>query len=179
MVRRFESLRIALFGLGAAVCYGILQDQVTARICPEYFTVGHGDLGMPSVFHNPSPTILAFAWGVVATWWVGLPLGIALSVCARAGGWPKLAASDLLRPILVLLAVMAVGAVSGGVFAYHVESVHRFYPSGLRPESQLRFTVDRGAHIAAYEVGLLGSLVLCGSTLLRRRRLARAEGKRS
>ncbi|MFI5379272.1 MAG: hypothetical protein ACHRHE_08245 [Tepidisphaerales bacterium] len=25
----------------AAVCYGIVHDQVTARICVEYFTIGH------------------------------------------------------------------------------------------------------------------------------------------
>jgi len=169
MGKRFEALRIALLGLGAAVCYGVLQDQVTARICPEYFTLGHGDLGMPAVFHNPSPTILAFAWGTVATWWVGLPLGTVLAICARAGKWPKLVAQDLLGPILVLLIVMAMGAATGGVFAYGVGSMHR-YPPGLQPESHVRFDVDAGAHLAAYEVGLVGGVILCISTVVLRRR---------
>jgi hypothetical protein len=33
-------MRILLLSVAAAVLYGILQDQVTARICVEYFTVG-------------------------------------------------------------------------------------------------------------------------------------------
>src|ERR1041384_6329339 len=35
------SLKIVLLGFCAAVGYGILHDQVTARVCVEYFTVGH------------------------------------------------------------------------------------------------------------------------------------------
>jgi hypothetical protein len=38
----------------ASVAYGILHDQVTARICVECFTVGP-----PRMFDTESPTLLA------------------------------------------------------------------------------------------------------------------------
>ena len=65
-----NSLRIILLGLVSAVGYGLLHDQVTVRISLEYFTIGH-----PPLVPTEDPTLLALAWGVVATWWVGLPLG--------------------------------------------------------------------------------------------------------
>ena len=36
-----KSLGIVLMCIFAAVCYGIAHDHVTARVCVEYFTVGH------------------------------------------------------------------------------------------------------------------------------------------
>jgi hypothetical protein len=58
-----ESLKIIVLCIVAAMVYGILHDQVTARVCVEYFTIGH-----PPIFHTDDPTLLAFGWGVIATW---------------------------------------------------------------------------------------------------------------
>ncbi|MBN1395803.1 MAG: hypothetical protein JW959_12345, partial [Pirellulales bacterium] len=66
-----EPLKILLLCVDAAIVYGVLHDQVTARVCVEYFTVGH-----PPVFATDSPTLLAFGRGFIATWWVGLILGV-------------------------------------------------------------------------------------------------------
>jgi hypothetical protein len=49
-----ESLKIIATCLLAGVLYGVLHDQVTARVCLEYFTVFH-----PDVFHTQSRTLLA------------------------------------------------------------------------------------------------------------------------
>jgi hypothetical protein len=57
-----ESFKIVLGCVLAAVLYGIVHDQFTARICLEYFTVFH-----PPVFQTQSPTLLGFEWGVIAT----------------------------------------------------------------------------------------------------------------
>src|SRR3954465_1193790 len=94
--------RIVLLSILAAVVYGIVHDQVTARICVEYFTVGH-----PPVFNTESPTLLGLGWGVIATWWVGLILGVPLAIAARAGRRPKRSAAGLVPRILVLLGCMA------------------------------------------------------------------------
>lgn len=48
--------------MASAVIYGILQDQITVRLCIEYFTVGH----FP-ILGDQHPTILAILWGFVAT----------------------------------------------------------------------------------------------------------------
>lgn len=162
MLRRSEPLRIVLLALGSAVLYGVLHDQVTARLCPEYFTVHHDDLGLPALFHSDSPTILGLAWGVVATWWVGLPFGILLAACARAGRWPKLTAAELQWPILAVLAAAGASAlVGGGLLIDYVDVV----PSPERPRA---YFVALLAHRTSYLVGLYGGVVLCAVTLLRR-----------
>ena len=53
--------RIVLLSIASAIGYGILHDQVTARVCVEYFTIGH-----PPVFSTDSPTLLALGWGTIA-----------------------------------------------------------------------------------------------------------------
>lgn len=172
---RFQALKILGLGLGGAVLFGIAQDNVTARIAPAYFNVAHPDLGYPAIFHHSSPTVLALVWGVAATWWIGLPLGLLLAVCARAGGWPKLGAADLLRPVGVLLAAMAAAAIAGGVLG-SVLGLSFHAPHDVPLEQRAGWGVDWGAHLAAYAVGPPGGLIVCVGTLWRRRRLARGGG---
>src|SRR5574341_1470889 len=105
-----EGLKIVALSVAAAVLYGILHDQVTARVCVEYFTVAH-----PRIIESEDPTLLGIAWGIGATWWMGLLLGIPLAACARAGSRPKLAGRDLVRPVAWLLAVMGTLALLGGL----------------------------------------------------------------
>src|SRR5205807_5904962 len=97
-----EFVKINLLCILAAICYGIVHDQVTARICVEYFTIGH-----PPIFGTDDPTLLGIGWGVVATWWVGLILGLGLAFAARVGPRPKRDAGSLVKPISRLLCVMA------------------------------------------------------------------------
>src|SRR5438552_17902607 len=103
-------VRIVVLGLVAAIGYGILHDQVTTRVCVEYFTIGHARL-----IESESPTVLALFWGVVATWWVGLPLGLMLAAAARIGRRPALTATDLMPSLRRLLAVMYAGALLSGI----------------------------------------------------------------
>jgi hypothetical protein len=64
-----QAARIILYCVLGAVGYGVVHDQITARICLKYFTIGH-----PQVFNTQSATLLGIGWGVIATWWVGEPL---------------------------------------------------------------------------------------------------------
>jgi hypothetical protein len=36
-----QAIAIILLSIASAVGYGIVHDQITARICIEYFTIGH------------------------------------------------------------------------------------------------------------------------------------------
>ena len=145
----------------AGITYGILHDQVTARVCVEYFTIGH-----PPLIATESPTLLAIAWGIVATWWFALPLGVALASAARVGERPKLTASQLVRPLLILLAAMGAVALVAGITGYVLTSTARMPPNewvvaNIVAEKQAAFMADWWAHSASYIGGFVGAIILC------------------
>ena len=167
------ALRIIGLALLAGIGYGIVHDQVTARISLEYFTIGH-----PPLFPTTSPTLLAIGWGIVATWWVALPLGVLLAVAARAGRAPAWDAAALRRPLGVLLAAMgataAVAAAVGASLA-SVGAVWLLPPLSARVpvERHVAFLTALWAHSASYAAGAIGGLVLAVWVWRARRRALR------
>lgn len=154
-------LSIVAMAVLAGIVYGILHDQVTARVCVEYFTIGH-----PPLIPSESPTLLALAWGVVATWWFALPLGVALASAARLGDRPRLTASQLLKPVLSLLGAMAIVALLSGVTGYMLAARQSIVPNewirlNIPLAKQSGFIADWWAHSASYITGFLGGIVLC------------------
>lgn len=158
---RMQFLKIVALCIVAAIVYGMIHDQVTAHLCVEYFSVFH-----PPVFATNSPTLLALGWGVIATWWVGLFLGVLLAIAARVGSRPKLAAADLAKPIVILLLVMAASAIVCGFAGYAMAKQGMIFPPAwvaarLNPSAHARFMADWWAHSASYAVGLIGGLIVC------------------
>jgi hypothetical protein len=169
-------LRIVLLCVLGAVGYGIVHDQVTARISLEYFTIGH-----PPLVDSEDPTVLGLAWGVVATWWVGLLLGLVVAASARWGSRPRRSARDLTRPLLVVLAVMGVGAALAGVAGYVVARLGGVVlvgslASSVPPDRHVAFLTALWMHLASYGLGALGGLVLAWWTYRSRARLPTAAG---
>ena len=107
------AIRIVLLCIVASVLYGIVHDQITARVCVEYFTIGH-----PPIFGTEDPTLLGIGWGIVATWWVGLLLGIHLAIASSAGSRPQRTAASLIRPLACLLGISAVCALVAGLIGW-------------------------------------------------------------
>ena len=168
-----EFLKIVGLGVLAAVSYGIIHDQITARVCVEYFTIGH-----PPLIASTSPTLLAFAWGVVATWWVGLPLGFTLASAARLGHRPKLLAAQLTPLILRLLATMATVALLAGIVGYILArrgdiSLPGNWATIIPAPAQARFLAAAWAHSASYLSGIGGGLVLVVIAYRRRGTMAK------
>ncbi|HVZ39555.1 MAG TPA: hypothetical protein VHI13_09785 [Candidatus Kapabacteria bacterium] len=165
-----KSLRIILLAVSAAVIYGIVHDQVTARVCVEYFTIGH-----PIIIPTYSPTILGLFWGIFATWWVGLPLGALLAAAARIGPEPKLEARDLVVPVVVLCSIMLAGALCSGIAGYLLAengaiSMPAPYSFRVPSDRHAVFLADLFAHNASYLVGCIGGLVLAVVVWMRRAR---------
>ena len=155
-----QALAIIFLCIVSAILYGILHDQVTARVCVEYFTIGH-----PPIFGTDDPTLLGIGWGIIATWWVGLLLGIPLAIVARAGRRSKREVRDLIWPLTILLMVMAACALTAGVLGwvlaengivFLVGHVAREVPA----EKHVPFIADLWAHSASYIVGVVGGVVL-------------------
>lgn len=162
-----EFIQILLLCVGAAIAYGVVHDQITARICVEYFTVAH-----PPVFSTDSPTLLGLGWGVIATWWVGAFLGVLLALASLAGNRPTVRAAQLVRPLGCLLTVMAVGAFASGLIGYLLTQQRVVGIGGWEgaiPEPKhAAFAADLWAHSASYLFGFLGGLGLVFRTGWRR-----------
>ena len=147
------------------------------RICVEYFSIGHAH-----VFATDDPTLLALGLGVIATWWVGLLLGIPLALCARLGSRPKLAAGQLLVPIGIQLTAVALFALAAGLAGYAAAKTGLVTLADLvgaladrvPRDRHVAFIADLWAHFAAYASGALTGIVVCWQAWVKRGRLARA-----
>ena len=155
-----RSVTIIILCVLGSVIYGVAHDMITARVCVEYFTIGH-----PKLMESTDPTVLAFVWGVLATWWVGLILGVALAVTTSVGTRPKFPTRTLLKWVTILLLVMGVVASLAGVVGWAlarngvvvlVDSLADLVPA----ERHVRFIATGWAHAASYLVGIGGGTVL-------------------
>jgi len=167
-----KAMRIIGLCVLAAVVYGIAHDQVTARVCVEYFTIGH-----PRVFDTESPTLLALGWGIIASWWVGLLLGAPLAFAAIRGPRPKRSARSLLRPVAMLLVCMAGTALVAGVLGFALANSGVFFlveplASRVPGDRHVVFIADLWAHSASYLTGFVGGIVLINRVWRSRKALA-------
>lgn len=167
-----------VFATFAAITYGVLHDQVTAHLCVEYFTIAH-----PPVFPTDSPFLLAIGWGIIATWWVGLPLGVGLALAASAGRAPRLTLAELRRPIIALmlasgtLALLA-GLMGAALTATGIAPVPGGWSAVIPPAKHVAFSADAWAHMASYISGGIGGLLLIIHTAWSRRGMAASRGLR-
>lgn len=170
-----EPFKIILFCVIASVVYGILHDFVTIHVCPEYFTVYH-----PKVFPTQNLWLLAIGWGTIASWWMGLFLGILIAAACLAGSLPPLGWRALVKPMAILLLSCYAAATYFGIWAYHDDFrsplVDMFIPVASLPDRLARnngFMADYIAHNVSYRASAIGALILCGFLIRKRLRLPR------
>jgi hypothetical protein len=167
IARGMEALKIAIYCVVAAIVYGIIHDQVTARICVQYFTTFH-----PPIFHTQSPTLLAIGWGIIATWWGGVFFSVPLILSARAGARPTLRALELLPSIAWLLVSMGACALLSGITGYTLARRGVLATNWLSftdsPAVRYRFMADWWAHSASYAAAFVGGIVLRALTYRKR-----------
>ena len=154
-------LKIVLLTVATAIGYGIVNDQITVRVCLEYFTIGK-----PQVFETSSPTLLALGWGVIATWWVGLLLGIVIACFARAGSRPQLDPGQLLAPAASVLLVVILLSGLAGLIGYAGAAAGAWklvepLASRVPADRHQAFLAVGWAHSMAYGGVLGGTILLC------------------
>lgn len=165
---RVPRYRFALYGFIAIVGYAMLQDQVSARLCPEYFTVLH-----PPIPGMTDPTLLGISWGFIGGWWGGIVLGYVAGLVATLGKRPQLTPRDFVRPLFVLVSVLAtVTALTGFTVWHHAEllgvSLTGF--DGLVPVERHRAVLVVACyHFTAYATATIGGVVLCAWLWMERR----------
>lgn len=168
-----EALRIVALFTAAAVAYGVLHDQVTARVCIEYFTVAH-----PRLVPSDSPTLVGLLWGVLASAPAGAGAGALVAMAAREGPRPPLSGRHFIGPVAALAGAMAAIALLAGLAGYHLAArglvrMVDDYARVVAPERHARFMADVFAHLAAYGAGLGGTLLIARRARATRARPAR------
>jgi hypothetical protein len=142
-----------------AACYGVVHDQITYSISPEYFTLlkfrqfHYADFGFPS-------RVFVGEIGVLATWWAGFIAGwfIARIVVARR---PELSPLPYaIRGFALMLGATLLAGVLG--YAYGLTFEIRPETSELARYASLLGATDvpaftRVAHI--HNAGYLGALI--------------------
>jgi hypothetical protein len=169
--RRAKEYAFLLATTFAAVAYGVLHDQLTVTLSPEYFLEGKG------LAADPRPLRWAVALlAVRASWWIGLALGAAFLIAnnpRRSGRPPQLPYAELGRLAAFPLVAACVGAAAGAVNATD--------PLGLGPSLQSLVPHDRarafllvwGVHTGSYAGAVLGATYSVVLIVVRRRQLGR------
>ncbi len=96
-----------------ASVFGILHDQVTFTISPEYYTQFKFNQFGLDLYGKDSHRLLVCIVGIMATWWVGLILGIVFSVMSLFLKTPKEMIAISMRAVVITLIITVVTAVIG------------------------------------------------------------------
>ena len=141
--------------------YGILNDQLTYTISPEYYTkfkfyqFGLMSSGDEAIF--PNPRVEASKVGFMATWWMGLPIGIILGLV----GLIHKSYKQMLRITLTAIVVTVIVAFATGLLGlaygklYLVGAgVDWWFPDNLIDKNN--FIVVGSMHNFSYLGGLTG-----------------------
>jgi hypothetical protein len=108
-----------LFGLGGAVIagiYGIVHDQITFEIGPEYFT----EFKFQQFFYLPKTQpewLIVAEIGFLATWWVGFFAGWFMGRLTIPHLPVKTAAKQSLQGVLVMMITAVVFAIAAYAWA--------------------------------------------------------------
>lgn len=161
IVRREFLLRSIVCGIWVMVVYAVIQDQFSARLCPEYFTI----------FHNPipgltDPTLVGLSWGFLASWWGGAMMGCSAGLTASLGPKRPLPLSTLMIGMVgVMVLTGVVTALTGWATYQHVESFRPTFDPGMMqgvaPENERYVFIVAIYHLVAYAVAILGSIGFC------------------
>jgi hypothetical protein len=98
--------------------YGALHDQVTYSISAEYFTVFKFDQFGFTDWGNATPRFTTAVIGFLATWWVGLIIGIFQSLVGLIHKSPSRMFKIGFRAVVITLGTAVAFAVIGGIVGY-------------------------------------------------------------
>ena len=151
----------ALIGAILAGLYGIIHDQITYSISPEYFTrlkfsqFHYANFGLP-------PRIFVAEIGFLASWWVGLFCGWFIARTIVAAYSRSLALLHSLRGFLIIFGFALVFSIAGyfyGILHGSDYSAWEDITSSLGVQDVPSFVRVAYIHNASYLGGLIGLVV--------------------
>ncbi|HEU4471160.1 MAG TPA: hypothetical protein VFR58_08760 [Flavisolibacter sp.] len=168
--------KFAVFSESIFVCivlagiYGVLHDQVTYTIAPEYFTrFKYHQFGFePALFGGHRQTVAVI--GFLATWWTGLFIGFSLGLTGLIYKDHKLMRKAIRRAVLIVFCVALAMGLAGFLYGKLVlakTGVDWWMPENLADKEA--FIAVGSTHNFSYLGGLTG-LITCIVYLVKRRR---------
>jgi hypothetical protein len=156
--------------------YGILHDQFTYTISPEYYTkfkfyqFGLMDVGNEAIFPNPR---IEVSWvGFMATWWMGLPIGIILGIAGLFHKDHKQMLTVTMQAIAITIVITCITGLIGLLYGnyYLAETgVNWWLPDNLI--DQRNFIAVGSMHNFSYEGGVIGLLAGVTYSIWKKRKL--------
>lgn len=141
--------------------YGVIHDQLTFTISPEYYTrfkfIQFGFISDGDLLPTEGIRIWVAGVGWMATWWMGIPIGIILGMVAFIQKDATNMWRSALHSIMITLVVAFVTGLFGlfvGFFILHPDTVSWWIPDHLKsPED---FVAVGSMHNYSYLGGLFG-----------------------
>lgn len=118
-----KKLLTAVFIIVAAIVtasvFGILHDQITFTISPEYYThFKFNQFGLD--YYGNNQRMLVGIVGIMATWWVGLILGTVFSLMSLFLKTPKEMIVKSMQTVLIALLITVITAIAGYLYGRFV-----------------------------------------------------------
>lgn len=153
----------SIVGIITASLFGILHDQISYTLCNEYYTkFKFPQFGFDYYVEigEFSERVAVTFVGVLATWWVGLFIGIINGLVSIVHlTWSK-RFSFFLKSVLLVIFCTALmsgfGYLYGKVFVSYINA-NRWFPDGL--VNRNAFIAVGSMHNASYTGGLIGLVV--------------------
>ncbi|MBL0740756.1 hypothetical protein [Chryseolinea lacunae] len=163
--------------------YGMLHDQLTYTISPEYFTQYKFQqfqlIGVETHSPLPNPRIAVSLVGLLATWWTGIPIGLILGLVGLVHKSPRNIFRVTLKAFLITIVISFLTGLVGLSFAhfYLVKEPIDYYVA-LPPDNpaDVRDFIKVGMmHNFSYAGGFIGMLVGIAFILNQRRKMKKKE----
>jgi len=171
---KWREYTVLLISVALALVYGVINDQITVTISPEFFLYGK-EL---SKTIGDNPPMAQLRWeaakvGMKATWTAGLIFGVALLLANNPSkSLPRLRNRQLVMYVPVILAITAVCGVVGAWLGYHG------YLTRIDPDfgemvaanlyRPMRFMSAWGANLGGYVGGVIATIIAVAMVIARR-----------
>jgi len=154
---------IVILAVVVAGLYGVVHDQISYTVAPEYFTkfkfrqFGFADMAVPD-------RMRASMVGFLASWWMGIPIGLLVGAAGFIHQGPRRMLRVSLQSVLVTVAFTLLFGLAGLLYGYlrtaHIEVSE--YAGWFIPEELTdlrRFLCAGYMHNSSYLGGVLAIIV--------------------
>lgn len=160
------------FSIILAGLFGIIHDQVTFSICPEYFTKFKYRQFNFKAEDFGSDRLTVAAIGFLATWWVGMFIGIVLGFTSLLLKDSNMMKSVVIKSLQIIFLITILFSFLGFIYGrYYLtqKGVDWWLPGDL---NDLKGFITVGSiHNFSYIGGIIGLMAGIGFILLKRYKL--------